>query len=490
MNNFKYTWIFIVLTMGSITMSCDSFLDEKPKSVLSTENFFRTEADALAAVTAVYDKLNKRYTTNRTAWIFADITTPDSSNPSAELPITNFDKFTFGTSSEDIDNFWPEVYEAISRANIAIANIPEMDIDNELKERLVNEARFLRGWFYFLLVQAHGEVPLIVSPIDVDNEAEYLLPKSSKAEIYAQIEDDFRAAESLPSIYDGPDVGRVTSGAAKAYLAKAYLFQEKWQEAAVKAQEVVASGVYELLPSFREATWGENTAESIFEMQSIGNTPGWQDQNEGNSITVWNRPSCLGGWGLHYGTQDLYNAFEDGDPRRGYTLLEVGEEYDGQELPSGCLPDESYALLKLMGDPAGGSGGDANASQNFIFMRLSEVYLMIAEANAELNNITAAEEALEVVRARARNDVNAGPDALPVITNLSQADLIDAIRDERRTELASEMKRFYDLVRWGIAGEVIRADGKNFVDGKHEVFPIPQSQVDISQGSLTQNPGY
>ena len=486
-----YFAISILMISALLILSCKNFLEEAPKSVLSTENFFLSESDAISAVSAVYDKLNKRHLVNATAWIYADITTPDTSTPSAELDIAVFDNFNLGTSNPYLNENWPELYEGITRANYVIANLPGMeDIDDVLKDRLINEVKFLRGWFYFFLVQAYGGVPLITEPINISDETQYLVPRSTKEEVYAQIEADFTAAEALPATYTGSDVGRITSGAAKAYLAKAYLFQEKWQLASSKAQEVVDSGVYQLLPSFRDATWNKNTPESIFEMQSIGGTPGWEDENEGNSIGIWARPTCFGGWGLHNGTQDLYDAFEAGDPRKSYTLLDVGEEYDGQVLPSGCLPDNTYALLKLLGDPAGGTGGDANGSQNFIFMRLSEVYLMIAEANAMLDNLSAAENALEVVRARARNDVNADAGALPVLSGLSQLALINAIQNERRVELASEMKRFYDLVRWGIAGEVIRAEGKNFIDGKHELFPIPQSQIDISQGTLTQNPGY
>lgn len=480
-----------VVLSGLLVLSCNDFLEEDPQAVLSTENFFLSEGDALAAVSAIYDKLNKRGVTNATGWIFADITTPDTSTPSAELDIAVYDNFNLGTSNPYLNDNWPELYEGIARANYAIVNLSEVEgIDAALSNRLVNEAKFLRGWFYFYLVKAYGGVPLITEPININDETQYLVPRATVEEIYAQIEADFTAAEALPASYSGADVGRVTSGAAKAYLANAYLFQEKWQLAADKAQEVVDSGTYSLNPSFREATWNKNTSESIFEMQSIGGTPGWEDENEGNTVGIWARPTCFGGWGLHNGTQDLYDAFEDGDPRKSYTLLDVGDEYDGQVLPSECLPENSYGLLKLLGDPAEGTGGDANASQNIIFIRLAEVHLIVAEANAMLNNLSDAEDALEVVRSRARNDVNADAGALPVLSGLNQTALINAIRDERRVELASEMKRFYDLVRWGIAGEVIRADGKSFVDGKHELFPIPQSEIDVSQGTLSQNPGY
>lgn len=484
-------YLSTVILSGFLVLSCSEFLEEEPKAVLSTENFFLSESDALSAVSAVYDKLNKRGLTNATAWIFADITTPDTSTPSAELDIAVYDNFNLGTSNPYLNDNWPELYEGIARANYAITNLSEMEtIDDALRNRLVNESKFLRGWYYFFLVKAYGGVPLITESININDETQYLVPRATVEEVYSQIEADFTAAEALPASYSGADVGRVTSGAAKAYLANAYLFQEKWQLAADKAQEVVDSGVYRLMPNFRDATWNKNTPESIFEMQSIGGTPGWEDENEGNSVGVWARPTCFGGWGLHNGTQDLYDAFEDGDPRRSYTLLDVGEEYDGQALPADCLDENTYALLKLLGDPAEGTGGDANASQNHVFMRLSEVYLIIAEANAMLNNLSDAQDALEVVRSRARNDTNADAGTLPVLSGLTQTALINAIRDERRVELASEMKRFYDLVRWGIAGEVIRADGKSFIDGKHELFPIPQSQIDVSQGTLSQNPGY
>jgi starch-binding outer membrane protein, SusD/RagB family len=487
------TFVGTVLMMFMTT--CGDFLDQQPQAVLNSKTFFTTEENAVMAVNAIYDKLNKRYTSNRSLWVMNDVSTPDTETLSAEAPISIIDNFTFGTTSEDIDHLWIECYEAIARANLAIKYIPGISMNENTKSTLVGEARFLRGWFYFILVTTYGQVPLVLEPIDPRDKETLTQNKASFEKIYKAIQDDFHHAEDvLPWKYNEGNTGRATKGAAKAYLAKAYLFTEMWTEAALKAGEVIDeaenNGTYELLTSFREATWMKNSKESVFEMQSIAGTSGWEDENEGNSITAWHRPTCIGGWGLHFGTQGLADAFEDGDPRKNYTLLAPGEYYDGKIMPEGCLPPNSFALLKLMGDPAFGDGMNANAAQNFCFMRLAEVYLMKAEAEAEDNNLVAAEQALEKVRSRARNDAMAVPGTLPVLTGLSQENLIEAIRHERRVELASEMKRFPDLRRWGILAEVNQADGKPFVEGKHEYFPIPQSQIDLSEGNLDQNDGY
>lgn len=487
--------IFLIVMLFVVPTGCDNFLDKDPQAILETETFFNSQEDAIKAVNGIYDKLNKRYTSNRSLWAMNDLPTPDTEAPTSETTLALIDNFTFGTTSEDIDNLWIECYEAIARANLAIKYIPGINMEKDLRDRLTGESRFLRGWFYLILVSTYGEVPLVMEPLEADDKEALTQEKASFDQIYQAIESDFQYAdETLPWSYSADDRGRATRGAAKAYLAKSYLFREQWGMAAAKAGEVIAeaesNGTYTLLPSFREATWGKNTAEAIFEMQSVSGTGGWEDENEGNTITVWHRPGCMGGWGLHYGTQELADAFEPGDPRKRYTLLAPGDSYNGQVLPEGCLPANRYPLLKLMGDPDFGDGSDANASQNFVFMRFAEVYLIKAEAEAELGNLAEAEKALEAVRSRARNDQLAGEGALPELTGLSQEDLIEAIRRERRVELATEMKRFPDLRRWGLAAEVNQEDGKAFVEGKHEYFPIPQTQIDLSEGNLTQNDGY
>jgi hypothetical protein len=491
----KTIFFLALLFFLTVTIRCGDFLSQEPQAILGTTTFYRSESDALMAVNSIYDKLNKRYTSNRSLWIFQDVASPDTETISAEIPISIIDNFTFGTTSEDIDNFWIQCYEAITRANLAITYIPEISMRKSLKDRLIGEAKFLRGWFYFLLITTYGQVPLVLHPIDAGDTEALTQGKASFDELYNSIEEDFMAAEQvLPWTYAESDGGRVTKAAAKSYLAKAYLFQEKWQQAASKADEVILeaelNGTFELLENFRDATWQKNSKESIFEMQSIGGTSGWEDENEGNTITVWHRPACMRGWGLNFGTQHLANAFEPGDPRKQYTLLAPGETYDGITLSANCLPENHYALLKFMGNPIYGDGSDANASHNFIFMRLAELYLMKAEAAAELNNLDEAETALEKVRSRARNDALATAGTLPVIEDLGQDDLIEAIRHERHVELATEMKRLADLRRWGILAEESQADGKAFVKGKHEYFPIPQTQIDLSHGHLKQNDGY
>jgi hypothetical protein len=318
------------------------------------------------------------------------------------------------------------------------------------------------------------------------------VPRSTKEEVYAQIERDLtEAAADLPLKYDAANTGRVTKGTAQSILAKVYLYQQKWQQAADQAAEVINAKVYDLNPNFLTnfLLEGENSIESIFEVQNRGINGSWgTDENEGNERTIWFSPGCSpwGGWGDALPTQNLYEAFSPGDPRRSYSILSDGDVVFDIPYSANCSRTRHNSRKNLLAPKDRPNAHDADL--NFMLIRFADVLLIHAEALTEVGNIPAAEVSLNRVLKRARESVSPPASDPKDVTGLSQADMRAEVRRQRRLELAMEGQRFFDLVRWGIAADVLGSEG--FVKGKHEVFPIPQAQIDLSGATLRQNPGY
>jgi hypothetical protein len=295
----------------------------------------------------------------------------------------------------------------------------------------------------------------------------------------------------LPAKYDINNLGRATSGAAKGMLAKVSLYQKKWAEVLRLTNEIMASGEYNLNTPyeviFTEA--GENSPESLFEVQAAVSQQCSPDEARlGSQYSEVQSPRPQLGWGFNVPTQDLVDAYEPGDPRREATIM-----FEGETLPDGFRLDTSainprynqkaYVYQTENRSPCGLS----DAGENIRILRYSDVVLMNAEAANELGDGAKAAASLNMVRARARGSQTG---ILPDVAFVNQAQMREAIWRERRVELAMEHERFWDLVRQGRAAQVLRAQGKNFVEGKNELMPIPQAQIDASGGVLTQNPMY
>jgi hypothetical protein len=284
-------------------------------------------------------------------------------------------------------------------------------------------------------------------------------------------------------------------------LAKVYLTQKKWPQAMAAAQLVMNSGQYNLSTSydriFRED--GENRPESVFEVQATA-TAAIPTAN-GVQYAQIQGVRGAGGWDLGWGwntpSVQLEAAYETGDPRRLRTILytstatQTFSSIYGESLPVG-LPNPRYNN-KVYSNPSirNSIGNRFGYWMNVRLLRYADVVLMFAEAANEVGgaaNITAARTALNSVRSRARAGL---PNILPDVTTDVQATLRDVIRRERRVELAMEHDRFFDIVRWGIAQDVLNAAGKTaFTNTRDVLLPIPQTQIDLSAGVLKQNAGY
>jgi len=473
----------------AITSSCKkSFLDVPAQAQQASQVFWQTSDDATKGVNAIYAGLRAWGNTSFPA-IAIESTGADEaekgSSPTDATFFNSYDTFTVDASDGQLSGFWSAQYQNINYCNQVLDNIPKINMDASLKARYLAEAKFVRALSYFRLVRAFGDIPLrLTAPKET---SQYNIPKSPKATVYAQIETDLNdAASILPQTYSAADLGRATKGAALGLHAKVAMYQKKWADVLSLTNSVMTMG-YSLLPNFEQVfrTNNENGPESIFEIQCalVAGNPGASNSQFSQVQGV--RGSTGGGWGFNVPTAALAAAFDTSDPRRDATIIFRGETTpEGDVIPAtGDNPmynQKSYVPFNLFQD-----GYNEGCQQNFRVMRYSDVLLMNAEAANELGNATQAISSLEIVRARARQG---NATILPKITSTDQTTLRNAIWNERRVELAMEYDRYFDVIRQGRGTAVFGVKG--WKANKNEVWPIPQTEIDLSGGLLTQNTGY
>ena len=476
--------------MGAIVIGCGSFLDKKPIGVESDADFFKTADQAIKATTAVYDAAAWRFSQEIDEWFLGDICSDDAEKGGANAAdwaeLQQLKDFKANAGNTICFNRWSELYQGVYRANLVIANVPGIDMEPNLRNRLVAEAKFLRGYFYFQLVKTFGRVPLITHTLNPD---EYCQPRATIQECWAQIEQDLKeAADILPqkSAYESADRGRATQGAANALLAKAYLFQAKWPDALTRAAMVIDSKEYDLEPKYSDifTLSHENGIESIFEIQHVYvPTSSYGDENEGQETSIYQgsrKSRDFTGWGFNCPTQDFVDEFETGDPRLKATVVFdkdiIWENTAWQQVADNSMSPTKMAARKYMLEYQPAAPDISNSPANWRAIRFADVLLFHAEAANETGSAEAALKSLNRVRQRA---------SMSPVTVTEQSALRNAIWHERRVELGLEGHRFFDLVRQGRAAEVLAKNG--FIKGTHEYFPIPQLEMDVCD-KLEPNP--
>jgi starch-binding outer membrane protein, SusD/RagB family len=491
-------YLLVMAMILSFTFyGCEKFLDKNPQGDLTQATFPVSAADALLATNAAYATLRTNGYHSGTFPIL-DIMSDDArkgSQPDDQATtIGPYDNFTFTTTGEELDNWWASLYEGIKRTNVVIDQVPAIEMDATLRNRYVGEAQFLRALYYFDLVRAWGGVPIVTTlapPLTVT--------RSSKEDVYSLIKSDLLSAiGNLTEKGDLPvaEYGRATKGSARALLAKVYLFEHDFVNAEKYAMDVINSAAlnnYGLEDVFTDANGvnGEQGKESVFEIGAVG-AESESGDGYGNVQGVRGTPNR--GWGFNRPTIDLRNSFEAGDPRIKGTIIDLGDVLDGVTiLGNGPTPDITYddqgniieteCYNRKVWTP--GTDVPSAFGCNRRLLRYADVLLMAAEALNENDKSSEALVYLNKIRERAREG-NAA--ILPDITETNKDALRDLILTERRHELAMEGHRFWDLVRTGKADEVLRPLG--FQVGKNELLPIPQKEIDLSQGSLTQNPNW
>lgn len=474
------------LTIGGLASCSEDFLDVEPEGIGVGEEFFTTAEHARLAINSVYGNTREW---NVIAFAHLAITTITSDNAAkGSVPgdagfMDDYDNFTLTATEGQLNGYWIGQYQAINLTNQILTNVPLIDMDAAEKERILAEAKFFRAYHYFSLVRAFGGVPLRLSvplPGEQEDPATLNIPRSSAEEVYAQIIKDLTEAAAVLPNRGATTRGRATQGAALGMLAKVQLYQRNWQEVVNLANQVEGLGynlVEDYYSIFRIA--GEHNNESIFEIEAQ-TVPG----NCGASNSQWAEVQGVRaqfGWGFVEPTEDLVNAYEEGDERLDATILFRGETTPEGDLINPNAPNPRYNQKAYVPGFVTNECGYAK-DQNVRILRFAEVLLMRAEASNELGDTQQALADLNRVRVRA---------GLDPIESATQEELRNLIWHERRVELALENgDRFFDLVRQGRAAEVLQAQGKQFQAGKNELMPIPQQQIILSGGTLTQNPGY
>ena len=532
MKTFRYS-IFALLLLFT---SCHDYLTEIEPGTTLLGDFFTSTAAAEQNVTACYVPLMWEYNnTYLPEWFIGDIVSDDAlkGGGSTSDMADAYDMENWRTTSQNtlLLDFYRAQYQGIARCNLAIKYINNMEVGideeftQEMKNRLLGEAYFLRAYYYFRLVRVYAGVPITTEVID--NSDKWGVPRSSVEEVYNLIISDLTQANAylqLRSMMTAEDLGRATKGAAQAmllkvnlYMASPYWNKQLTQDAATYyaaakqwGDSIITSGEYSLCPNYEDnfTLAGENGEESIFEIQYM-EVP-WGDYGEGfgftagsfTQILMRSRSSLIGGgWGFDHPTQNLYNEFESNDLRRDVAILNPADsliETPSVEIYLGSrYLNNKYGMYRDPADQGGGYGKWAlHASRgplNNRQIRYADVLLMYAEACIESGDAATALTYINQVRQRVG------------LAAIAAADRT-ALRHERRVELAMEGHRWFDLVRWeGVAGNGLKAhmdaykttehpDAQShiqeFVAGKHEIFPIPQEEIQLNPTEMKQNPGY
>ncbi|MDN5204199.1 RagB/SusD family nutrient uptake outer membrane protein [Fulvivirgaceae bacterium BMA10] len=490
----KYNILIIIIAIAFLGCS-DDFLDKQPNGQISSATFFKTEQDALLALTAVYDKMqdhrgpinghgSNAWDVLGLAWAHDAIEHPDLLSRYGVMRIGSVQPTQF-----EVNWIWEQTYIGIRRANEVLIRVPEIpDMDENLRSRVLGEAYFLRAYFYHKLFLWFGGVPIVDKLLVTLDDT--LIPRASVDETLAFIAGDLQEAENrLPVSYGGGDLGRVTLGAAKAMMAKILLWQENYPQALSKLQELEGMG-YALVDDYPSLFDGsnENSSESVFEIQ-FEPVAG---KNEGSALSLFYAPNGEGfipngGWGLHRPIQDIVDEYEPNDSRFAANIFSLGDTFTKDDGTVKTFVDQvqgtGFAIRKYVVDPPTGATHTIDyGPQNWHEIRYAEVVLMLAEAY--LQNNQKDEAVAQINRIRARQSVD-----LPLLNaaSMSVQDTWDALIHEFRVEFAFEANFGYTLRRWGIQREFYNEKG---VSGQKDLMPIPQKQIDFSKGTLDQNQEY
>lgn len=490
MSYLKYNSFILLLV---VFFGCKKYLDKAPLDSVNTENFWKTEEDAISAINGAYQPLQWPKLYNLRLWttdIWAGNSIVGAGGGTDGIETQDIANFVTATDNAAALDIWRGPAPGILRANLVLKNVPPMHINEAVKKRILGEARFLRAHYYFILVRLFGDVPLLTLPQYAGDD---LRPsRTSKTQVYDQIIQDFTEAINLlpaKQTYTGANVGRASKGAAMGMLAKVYLTLGNYQKTADLCQQLSSMG-YSLnanySDNFNPST--KNSNESLFEVQYSGKTSYsfWNNENQASWVSTFTGPRNAnfvgGGYGWDQPTQEFMNSYEAGDNRKNGTVLyEGGPQFDGKNYVS-SYSVTGFNLRKFLVPKSISPDYDTNPS-NFPVLRYADVLLMWAEALNELGQTAQAEIPLNQVRQRA---------GLPVISNLSKDAMRAKILHERRMELAFEGHWWFDLIRINngqYALDFLHALGKSNAAAKHLLLPIPRKEIEANP-NLTQNPGY
>nr|WP_321358787.1 RagB/SusD family nutrient uptake outer membrane protein [uncultured Draconibacterium sp.] len=543
--------IVYILLVSLVLASCsESFLEETPigeltpEQILTPENIEGTVISAYAVLNGQFDEASNAFNSPASNWNFGDVVSDDAykggGGTGDQNQIHLMEIFATDPTVMDIERKWLALYEGIRRANNAIRLLNESkDFDSSLKAQRIAEMQFLRGHYHFEAKKIYGNICWVDETVETKEQFYHVANTDlTSDEQWAKIEADFTAAyNTLPNSQDDP--GRPTKMAAKAYLAKCYIFESKWSEAKSAADEVIGSGKYDLEPDFQHVFLPENDngQEIVFSVQQTINDGSPSNYNGSIGDRLMPPGGPYAAYGFLRPSQNLVNAYrtdENGlptfddvdvtdedylDPRIDHTLARPGIPYLDLGIydwtPREATVYGPFSPKKRMiskNSPYFLTVWPYVSALNYYIIRYADVLLWKAEAEIQLGNLDEGRTYINRIRERAKNSqyvqtVDGSEDAANYLINTydsfaNKSEAVEALQMERRLEFAQEGHRFFDLVRWGIAADVMnnyfdteklkRSHLTNayFTAGKNEYQPIPQTQIDLCQGDMQQNPNY
>jgi len=499
MKKYIITTIITLTLFSTISISCsDEFVSPRPQYSIDSENYFNSKEDYNDALVAAYDLLQSSYANVLLGEIASDNTLAGGESPTDVIGWQQIDDMIHTPVNSNLRDIWNWMFAGVQRANYILEFKDKTDFEG--KNQLLAETRFLRAYYQFELVKWFGGIPM-KGDVRFKVGDEKTVPRSSVEEVYASIEADliFAVANLSPT---ASQKGRVTKGAAEALLGKAYLYQNKFAQAATALNNVITSGEYRLQTDYNAMFEldGENGTESVFEVQytdveGAGFT--CLQCSEGNvavgfsGVRNYSGPLFSSGFSFNVPTAEAANSFEVGDKRKDVAILDIAawaaanKNYDGGKGVTFGKGNEDTGYFNRKYLPrkrSDNAQGDLNLTNpnNYRAIRYADVLLMAAEAyNRGGIDDGKARTYLNEVRRRAFGDNNHD-------ISVSGAALTDFIWAERRAELFGEGQRFFDLVRTG------KAVGKipGFTANKNELFPLPIEEIQFANGNWQQNPGY
>ncbi|MEM6800454.1 MAG: RagB/SusD family nutrient uptake outer membrane protein [Bacteroidota bacterium] len=509
--------IAIVSMLLLFHISCsEEFLDQVNPNVITPASFWQTEEDAQKGIFGAYAPFTNIWYYTRFE-IFTSDYRDDLVNGFNTSERTAVGYFS-GTSESNATRWvWQAMFQCVARANEVLWNVPNIDMDANLRDNILGEAYFIRAYNYFKLVNNWLNVPLITTPMSEIAEPN-LISQAPPAEVWAQIESDLMQAQNLlPDSWSDDQRGRVTSGAAIGFLGQVYMYQSKYADAKAEFSKIM-DGRYTLAPDYAHnfTEEFENNSESLFEIQMISDgNGGWGADNANSGKGSAYQPDLApagftnqNGMRINQWALDLFlderTINGEIDPRAFTTFFWDTEDtttYQGRVLRSRTYENKTYADAypnggtaiyankyldwEFNGHSGALDGGWHGAGNNLRMLRYADILLMFAEAEFQLNGSTdAAVNAVNEVRARVD---------MPPFTTLTLQD----IEDERVKELSLERTRYFDLLRWGRVQSrlVDNPDFKSESAGTaaykpgREYIAIPQNEIS-NNPNFVQNPGY
>ncbi|MBN1598488.1 MAG: RagB/SusD family nutrient uptake outer membrane protein [Bacteroidales bacterium] len=507
----KYIILSVIFPAIIFLNSCESLLDETNPNQTTVQDYWVNETSAIKGTNAIYAALQRKGTYRRWLYFAYDVRSDVLYSRSPWADLSNFSKFTFSDYNFEVNyDLFQDQYRGLFRANQVLHYVPGIDMDPDLKKRLIGEASFLRALFHYNLVNLYGNVPVADHlPTDPSQGFE----QRTIDDVWGLIISDLKTAqESLLLSYSPEEVGRATWGAATGLLAKSYMQRHDYDNAIIELEKIIIDneGLYELVSDyaslFRHTS--ENSTESVFEIQFSNEFENGPDQDgTATSSLGCNRSIFFAPTGVGWSDAEVNrwivdkfleerDASGDIDPRMDVTLIwNKPDSLDPVNLvygvpyltrfPEGHSKHDSQWMRKYQNDYWRDTE-NWDSPINFIVIRYADLLLLYAEALNETNRTEEAYDYIDMIRQRVGLETltSTKPD-------LSQQEMRDQIEHERLLELAGESVRFLDLARWGkLSSDLSDRDPEfeYFVEGKSELLPIPTQEIDLND--VEQNNGW